>query len=228
MLGATEYGVLAPSTDRIGAVDLARRIGEELSRLNTTVLGGPVRLSVRAGFDAVANCSTHRSTQSSSWRARPPLYVAARQCRDARGSVTSTPLPTSPKVRAIHQPTPQHHSQPNTDEETHEDTTPVRGRALRERRAHRPQLLRAAAAGRGAEKRVVQPPRGGGPNPAGLLSCSVLAADSVTQVVGPDGGTITVGPHTFVIPAGALDDTVSITAVAPSDTVRRVSFQPEG
>lgn len=68
----------------------------------------------------------------------------------------------------------------------------------------------------------------GGHNPVGLLSCSVLPADSVTQVIGPDGGTINVGPHTFIVPPGALDDTVSITAVAPSDSLRRVSFQPEG
>lgn len=56
MLGSAEYAVLAPSTDRTGAAELARRIGDELSRVNTTVLGGPVRLAVRAGFDAVANC----------------------------------------------------------------------------------------------------------------------------------------------------------------------------
>ena len=61
-----------------------------------------------------------------------------------------------------------------------------------------------------------------------LLRCTPLPADSVTQTIGPEGGTILVGPHTLVIPAGALDTTVDITAIAPSDTVRRVRFYPEG
>jgi hypothetical protein len=62
----------------------------------------------------------------------------------------------------------------------------------------------------------------------GLLQCTPLPADSVSQLVGPDGGTIVVGPHSLVIPAGALADTVTITAVAPSDTVNRVHFEPTG
>jgi hypothetical protein len=66
------------------------------------------------------------------------------------------------------------------------------------------------------------------PPPTGLLSCTPLAADSVTQTIGPDGGAIQVGVHTLWIPAGAFDTPVTITAVAPSDTVRRVQFQPEG
>lgn len=64
--------------------------------------------------------------------------------------------------------------------------------------------------------------------PTGLLGCSPLAYDSVTQTVGPDGGTIAVGVHSLSIPAGALDSAVTITAVAPSDTVRRVVFEPSG
>ena len=62
----------------------------------------------------------------------------------------------------------------------------------------------------------------------GLLTCAPLSYDSVTQTVGPAGGTIVVGPHVLTIPAGALADTVTITAVAPADTVRRVQFRPEG
>lgn len=62
----------------------------------------------------------------------------------------------------------------------------------------------------------------------GLVSCHTMDADSVSQTVGPDGGTIHVGSHTLTIPPGALDSSVVITAVAPSDTVRRVTFQPEG
>ena len=62
----------------------------------------------------------------------------------------------------------------------------------------------------------------------GLLQCAPLPADSVSVPVGPDGGTISVGPHALVIPAGALADRVTITAVAPSDTVNRVRFEPTG
>jgi len=66
------------------------------------------------------------------------------------------------------------------------------------------------------------------PPPVGLLQCTPLAYDSVTQTVGPEGGTLAVGPHTLLIPAGALDTAVSITAVAPPDTVNAVRFAPEG
>jgi len=62
----------------------------------------------------------------------------------------------------------------------------------------------------------------------GLLQCTPLPYDSVTQTIGPDGGTIQVGPHTFTVPAGALDTAVAITAVTPSDTVNQIQFQPEG
>jgi hypothetical protein len=63
---------------------------------------------------------------------------------------------------------------------------------------------------------------------AGAVKCQPIAADSVTQRVGEKGGTIQVGPHTLWIPAEALDDPVLITAVAPSDTVNRIRFRPEG
>lgn len=62
----------------------------------------------------------------------------------------------------------------------------------------------------------------------GLLTCAPLPAVSVTQTVGSLGGVINIGPHTLSIPPGALLSDVSITAVAPSDTVNRVVFQPAG
>lgn len=61
-----------------------------------------------------------------------------------------------------------------------------------------------------------------------LLRCSPLPYDSVTQTIGPEGGTLFVGPHRLAIPAGALPTPVTITAVAPSDTVNEVRFFPEG
>jgi hypothetical protein len=62
----------------------------------------------------------------------------------------------------------------------------------------------------------------------GLLTCTPLPFDSVTETIGPEGGTLAVGGHMLTVPAGALDSAVSITAVAPSDTVNHVRFQPEG
>ncbi len=62
----------------------------------------------------------------------------------------------------------------------------------------------------------------------GLLTCTPLPYDSVTQTIGPEGGVIAVGGHTLTVPPDALDTAVTITAVAPSDTVRSVRFQPEG
>jgi hypothetical protein len=62
----------------------------------------------------------------------------------------------------------------------------------------------------------------------GLLTCAPLPTASVTQTVGPLGGVINVGPHTLSIPPGALLSDVSITAVAPSDSVNRVVFEPAG
>lgn len=62
---------------------------------------------------------------------------------------------------------------------------------------------------------------------SGLLACS-QAYDSVTQVIGPAGGLIAVGRHFLWVDSMALSQPVSITAVAPADTVRWVRFQPDG
>jgi len=61
-----------------------------------------------------------------------------------------------------------------------------------------------------------------------LVSCRPLPYDSVTRTIGPEGGELEVGRNWLVIPQGALRDPVSITAVAPSDTVAMVRFRPEG
>ena len=62
----------------------------------------------------------------------------------------------------------------------------------------------------------------------GLVACTPLPADSVAQIIGPAGGTITVGPHSFMVPPGALDSAVTITAFAPSAANNVVVFQPTG
>jgi len=62
----------------------------------------------------------------------------------------------------------------------------------------------------------------------GLLKCRPMAEASATQAIGPSGGDIKVGRHVLSIPGGALRQRTTITAVAPSDTVNRIQFQPEG
>ena len=62
---------------------------------------------------------------------------------------------------------------------------------------------------------------------SGLAYCP-QTYDSVSQVVGPLGGVITVGNHSFWVDSAVLRDTVRITAVAPTDTIRWVRFKPEG
>jgi len=61
-----------------------------------------------------------------------------------------------------------------------------------------------------------------------LLSCPVAVYDSVTQVIGPAGGILVAGSHVLVVDSLALTSPVSITAVAPSQSVNLVRFRPEG
>jgi hypothetical protein len=63
---------------------------------------------------------------------------------------------------------------------------------------------------------------------ATLLACPPQAEVRAQKNIGPGGGTIQIGPHTLVVPAGALSSTVTIAAVAPSDRVVSVRFAPEG
>ena len=65
--------------------------------------------------------------------------------------------------------------------------------------------------------------------PDKLLHCSPLPYASITQTIGPDGGTLVVGPHELSVPPGALSEQVSITAVVPSDEPYNViRFAPAG
>jgi hypothetical protein len=65
-------------------------------------------------------------------------------------------------------------------------------------------------------------------NRHGLLPCRPLAYDSVTARIGARGGSIRVSRHVLTIPPFALSRPVEITVVAPSDTVNRLEFRPEG
>ncbi len=76
----------------------------------------------------------------------------------------------------------------------------------------------------GVEPRLAAQKVGGGR----LLSCPPTGYDSVTQVIGPAGGLLVVGSHVLVVDSLALSSPVSITAVAPSQSVNLVRFRPEG
>jgi hypothetical protein len=63
----------------------------------------------------------------------------------------------------------------------------------------------------------------------GLLKCSNLPYASNTKTIGALGGSISAGPHTLVIPPGALLTPTTITMTAPTGLgVNAVKFQPEG
>jgi hypothetical protein len=61
-----------------------------------------------------------------------------------------------------------------------------------------------------------------------LLQCTPMPEYKVTQVIGPNGGTMVIGPHTFTVPRGALSSTVTITADAPHASVNAIVFSPSG
>jgi hypothetical protein len=65
--------------------------------------------------------------------------------------------------------------------------------------------------------------------PTGLLSCSNLPYDSTTKTIGILGGSLSVGPHTLIIPPGALLKPTTITMVLPTGlNVNAVKFKPAG
>lgn len=62
----------------------------------------------------------------------------------------------------------------------------------------------------------------------GLLTCEPQPFESNSAVIGRAGGTIRLGEHKLIIPAGALDRNVRITVEAPSDTVASLRLMPHG
>ena len=61
-----------------------------------------------------------------------------------------------------------------------------------------------------------------------FLRCEPKPEVSVTKKIGRKGGDIHVGPHTFSVPAGALDSDVVITAFAPTSSRAELKFAPHG
>lgn len=62
---------------------------------------------------------------------------------------------------------------------------------------------------------------------SGLIPCA-QSYDSVTKLIGRQGGAFPVGPHYVFVDSLALRDTVRITVVAPAGGVRWVRFRPDG
>ena len=63
---------------------------------------------------------------------------------------------------------------------------------------------------------------------ADLLPCPGAPGAEAEGEIGPEGGTLKIGPHRLVVPAGALDSVVVISAVATADSVVSIQFAPEG
>jgi hypothetical protein len=61
-----------------------------------------------------------------------------------------------------------------------------------------------------------------------LLTCKPLPYASDVETVGPAGGVLQVGPHTLMIPPGALSVKTVITAEAPVSKYAQVKFSPHG
>lgn len=65
-------------------------------------------------------------------------------------------------------------------------------------------------------------------NSLNLMTCRALPADTESAIIGPNGGTIRVGPHRLEIPRGALRVNTRITASIESERVNHVELQPHG
>jgi len=61
-----------------------------------------------------------------------------------------------------------------------------------------------------------------------LLRCEPQEYTADAELIGPNGGSLRVGPHQVTIPKGALDHEVVISAVAPVSDLVEVQLQPEG
>ena len=63
---------------------------------------------------------------------------------------------------------------------------------------------------------------------AAFTTCRPQPSAVSSAWIGRQGGTLKTGGHVFTVPAGALSTRTLITMEAPSDTINRVVFSPEG
>jgi hypothetical protein len=75
--------------------------------------------------------------------------------------------------------------------------------------------------------RRAHPGQKGGPD-VDLLRCEPKEYEADAAIIGPNGGTLHVGPHELVIPKGALAEEQLITAEAPTSSLVDVQFAPHG
>ena len=78
---------------------------------------------------------------------------------------------------------------------------------------------------------VSKPPSGGSGGSGSLVVCSKLPYDSVTQVIGPAGGVIAVGPHflwidTLALPSPSWAQPKRVVTIASGRSTGRTSRSP--
>lgn len=61
-----------------------------------------------------------------------------------------------------------------------------------------------------------------------VARCAPESASSATMTIGKDGGTISLGHHSFVVPRRSLDKDFAITMQVAADSMSSVTFLPEG
>jgi len=66
-------------------------------------------------------------------------------------------------------------------------------------------------------------------NGAGLRGCTPRDPQFGAAIIGSNGGELAIGPHRLIIPAGALQQTVTISGTVVEDSpTPRIDFEPHG
>jgi hypothetical protein len=60
------------------------------------------------------------------------------------------------------------------------------------------------------------------------LHCVQTEPRTASAVIGPEGGTLRIGRHRLIVPAGALRERTLITGTVPGDSSATVLFEPSG
>jgi hypothetical protein len=60
------------------------------------------------------------------------------------------------------------------------------------------------------------------------LNCLQAGPQTASAFIGPEGGTLHIGRHQLIVPAGALSHATLITGSVPSDGSATIAFEPSG